>query len=145
VTSRGYTSLAKALHWITSVLVFGALGVSLWMIGQPIGLLKLQVYGWHKWIGLTVLALTLLRLGWRWHAPPPPPGTVAHWERKAVPLGHAALLVPHDPLLLKLLRATHDALSRLLIVVVALHVVAVLRHDVFRRDGIFRRMWPFDR
>jgi cytochrome b561 len=171
----GYTSLAKALHWITAALVLGMLGVGLWMTGLPIGLMKLQVYGWHKWIGLTVLMLTLLRLGWRWHAPPPPlPDTITRWERKAAPLGHAALLVlllampvsgwlmssaagvsvawfgvlplpdlvPRDPELFKVLVTTHYVLSRLLIVVVALHVAAVIRHDLLRRDGIFRRMWP---
>ena len=90
----GYTSLAKALHWTTAALVLGMLGVGLWMTGLPIGLLKLQIYGWHKWIGLTVLVLTLLRLGWRWYAPPPPlPDTITRWERKAAPLAHAALLV----------------------------------------------------
>jgi cytochrome b561 len=30
-------------------------------------------------------------------------------------------------------------------VVVALHIAAVLHHDVLRRDGIFRRMWPYGR
>jgi len=178
VPSDGYTSLAKTLHWITAILVFGMLGVGLWMTDLPISLLKLQIYGWHKWIGLTVLVLTLLRLGWRWHASPPPlPDTVTRWERKAAPLGHAALLVlllamplsgwlmssaagvsvvwfgalplpdlvPRDPELFEALRTTHYVLSRLLIVVVTLHVAAVIRHDLFRRDGIFRRMWPSPR
>jgi cytochrome b561 len=27
--------------------------------------------------------------------------------------------------------------------VLALHVGAVVHHDVLRRDGVFRRMWPF--
>ena len=170
-----YTSLAKTLHWITAGLVFGMLGIGLWMTGLPISLLKLQVYAWHKWIGLTVLVLTLLRLGWRWYAPPPPlPDAITRWERKAAPLGHAALLVlllampvsgwlmssaagvsvfwfgvlampdlvPRDPKLFEVLRTTHYVLSRLLIVVLALHVAAVIRHDLFRRDGVLRRMWP---
>ena len=38
---------------------------------------------------------------------------------------------------------THHVLSRLLIAVLALHVAAVVHHDLLRRDGIFRRMWPF--
>ncbi|UYN97405.1 MAG: cytochrome b [Enhydrobacter sp.] len=51
-------------------------------------------------------------------------------------------LVPRDQQLFAALRTSHRILSRLLIALVALHVLAVLRHDVLRRDGIFRRMWP---
>lgn len=175
---QDYTSPAKVLHWITATLVLGMLGGGLWMTDLPLGLLKLQVYGWHKWIGLTVLALTVLRLLWRSYAAPPPlPDTLPGWEQKAALLGHAALLilllampvsgwlmssaagvpvvwfgvvplpdlVAHDAELFNLLRATHYVLSRLLIVVVALHVAAVIRHDLFRRDGVFRRMWPHAR
>jgi cytochrome b561 len=52
-------------------------------------------------------------------------------------------LVPRDPTLFDALRTTHYILSRLLIAVLALHVGAVVHHDVLRRDGVFRRMWPF--
>lgn len=171
-----YHGFAKALHWLTALAVFGLLGVGLWMTGLPIGLLKLQVYGWHKWIGLVVLVLTVLRLLWRWRHPPPPlPPTVTRRERMLAPAGHWALLfllvampaggwlmssaagvavawfgvlplpdlVPPNPDLFEALRGVHFVLSRCLIVVVALHVAAVLHHDVLRRDGIFRRMWPF--
>ena len=51
-------------------------------------------------------------------------------------------LVPRDPDLFETLRTLHNVLSRCLIVVVALHVAAVMHHDLLRRDGIFRRMWP---
>lgn len=88
-----YHAAAKALHWLTALAVFGLLGIGLWMTGLPIGLQKLQVYNWHKWIGLLVLALTAARLFWRWRHPPPPlPGTVTRWERALAPAGHWALL-----------------------------------------------------
>ena len=54
-------------------------------------------------------------------------------------------LVPRDPALFDALRTTHYILSRLLIAVLALHVGAVVHHDVLRRDGVFRRMWPSGR
>ena len=149
--------------------------VGLWMTGLPIGLLKHQVYGWHKWIGLVVLLLTFARLLWRWHAPPPPlPDTVAPWERKLAPLVHWGLLalllamplsgwlmssaagvrviwfgvlplpdlMPRDPALFETLLFAHHLLARLLIAAIVLHLAAVARHDLLRRDGIFRRMWP---
>jgi cytochrome b561 len=52
-------------------------------------------------------------------------------------------LVPRDPGLFEALRTAHHVLSRLLIAVLILHVAAVVHHDVLRRDGVFRRMWPF--
>lgn len=52
-------------------------------------------------------------------------------------------LVPRDSDLFETLRTTHYILSRLLIGALLLHVAAVLHHDLRRRDGIFRRMWPF--
>lgn len=173
-----YPATAKALHWLTALAVFGLLGVGLWMTGLPIGLQKLQVYNWHKWIGLVVLALTAARLLWRWRHPPPPlPDAVTRWERALAPIGHWALLflllampasgwlmssaagvgvswfgvlplpnpVPPNPYLFEMLRSVHFVLSRCLIVVVALHIAAVFHHDVLRRDGIFRRMWPLGR
>ena len=52
-------------------------------------------------------------------------------------------LVPRDHALFEALKTTHYILSRLLIAVLILHVAAVGHHDVLRRDGVFRRMWPF--
>jgi cytochrome b561 len=46
-------------------------------------------YTVHKSIGITILALAILRLGWRWFYPPPPlPGTMASVERFAATLSH---------------------------------------------------------
>src|SRR5471032_2685817 len=83
VSDAGYRPLAKGLHWLTAILVFGLLALGLWMVDQPFGLAKLQAYAWHKWIGLSVLVLTLARLAWRWHVPPPAlPRLVTAWERR---------------------------------------------------------------
>ena len=172
--AEGYTPVAKLLHWVTAVLVFGLLGLGLWMTGLPLSRLKLEVYAWHKWIGLTVLVLAGLRLAWRRHAPPPAlPDAVTPWERRLAPIGHWALLalvlalpvsgwlmssaggvavvwfgalpmpdlVPRDQHLFAALRTTHHFLAFTLIALIAVHVAAVLRHDVLRRDGILRRMW----
>src|ERR1700749_3277922 len=63
------------------------------MVDLPISLTKLLAYGWHKWIGLVVLVLTILRCLWRWHAPPPPlPDTVTWWPRRLAPVSHGLLL-----------------------------------------------------
>ena len=166
------------LHWLTALLVLGMLGVGLWMVGLPIGLTKLYAFAWHKWIGLTVLTLTVLRWIWRiLHRPPVLPATVTPWERALAPWVHILLLVlllalpvsgwlmssaggvsvrwfgmidlpdlvPRDPLTFEMLRTLHHWLAWTLMAVLALHVAAVVHHDLFRRDGIFRRMSPFAR
>ncbi len=169
-----YHPFAKAVHWLSVLCVLGLLAVGLWMAGLPISLLKLKLYAWHKWIGLVVLALTLVRIAWRRYWPPPSlPDLVTAWERRLASLSHAALLallvaqpmvgwlmssaggvkvywfgylplpdlVPRDQALFALLRETHGVLAYALIAVIALHLLAVVRHDIVRRDGIFRRMW----
>ena len=50
-------------------------------------------------------------------------------------------LVPRDPKLVEVFRITHEWLAWTLMGVLALHLAAVVRHDILRRDGIFRRMW----
>ena len=52
-------------------------------------------------------------------------------------------LVLRDPLTFEMLRTLHHQLAWTLIAVVSVHVLAVVHHDILRRDGIFRRMRPF--
>jgi len=177
-SSDRYAPLAQALHWLTALLVLGLIAVGLWMVALPIGFTKLYAYGWHKWIGLTVFTLTLLRLGWRaWRPPPPLPPTVTAWERALAPWSHGALLillvslpltgwmmssaggvavvwfgvlplpdlVGRDLQLFERLRTTHHWLAWTLMALLVVHVLAVVHHDVVRRDGILRRMLPFAR
>jgi len=172
----GYAPAARLLHWLSALLVLGLIGLGLWMVGLPLGLAKLYAYAWHKWIGLTVLVLTVLRLAWRaWRPPPALPGTVTAWERAVAPWSHGLLLVllvalplsgwlmssaggvkviwfgfleipdlvARDLALFERLRTLHHWLAWTLMALLALHLGAVVRHDVLRRDGIFRRMAPF--
>jgi cytochrome b561 len=37
---------------------------------------------------------------------------------------------------------THKALALLFVALILLHIAAVLKHALFERDGIMRRMWP---
>ena len=70
--SETYTRTAKTLHWLTAVLVITLFGLGWTMVPLPLSPEKLQLYGWHKWIGVTVFTLTALRLLWRLRHPPPP-------------------------------------------------------------------------
>jgi cytochrome b561 len=87
-----YGPVAQALHWVTvaafCVLIYLAWG----MVELPLGLEKYWRYNLHKSVGLTVLALMLLHLIWRWFNPPPPlPGTLSPIERVAATSMHRLL------------------------------------------------------
>jgi cytochrome b561 len=55
---------------------------------------RLGNYAWHSALGYDLLALTLLRLLWRWLNPVPDlPADLKPWERMAVQVGHVSLYV----------------------------------------------------
>lgn len=86
---QSYDIPARLLHWIVAVLVFAQFGLGLYAAGLPVGIARLQWLSRHKSLGLAVLALVLVRLGWRFFSPPPPlPGGMSGFERKAAATSH---------------------------------------------------------
>lgn len=78
---RRYTGVAIALHWLIAALIL--LNIYLgWRMGQLKGMAAFGTFQLHKSVGITVLALSLLRLGWRLtHRPPPYPADQPRWQR----------------------------------------------------------------
>lgn len=112
--SERYSAPAIALHWLIALLMCCGFGLGLYMVELGFSPQKLSFYSYHKWIGVTVFSLALLRLLWRFaHRPPPLPASVAPWQQAVS-------------------GATH----------VLLHVAAALKHQFFDRDGILWRMLP---
>ena len=92
--SAHYTATAKALHWCIAVLIFGMLGLGFYMTGLDLSPTKLQLYSWHKWAGVTVFMLVVVRLAWRvTHRPPALPAHMPALERFAAHAGHHLLYV----------------------------------------------------
>ncbi len=89
-----YTTLAIVLHWTIAVLIIGLLGVGIWMTDLKVSPTKISLYQWHKWVGLTVLLLVLIRLGWRLkHPAPAMPSGMPGWQLLAARLSHLSLYV----------------------------------------------------
>jgi cytochrome b561 len=91
-----YSLTAIVLHWLLALALFGMFGMGLFMTDLPISPLRLKLYNWHKWAGVTVLSISLLRLIWRLtHQPPAlPEGLVQsmpRWQRLAHHATHHAL------------------------------------------------------
>ncbi len=83
-----YTAPAIALHWLLAGAILGSAAVGLYMTGLKFSPTQLKLYNWHKWAGITILALSLLRLLWRLgHRPPPLPAAITRrmpgWQQRA--------------------------------------------------------------
>jgi cytochrome b561 len=83
-----YSRGAVILHWLIAVLIvlnFVAAGVAEDMPKAEAA----QVMANHKAIGITILLLTLVRLGWRFVRPPPPlVETLKAWEAAVAKVTH---------------------------------------------------------
>lgn len=87
-----YNTLARALHWLTVALLLAIMPLGLIMGGLPRGTLQNTLFITHESLGLTILALTTLRLVWRLARPAPPPSArLTPLERKASGAVHALL------------------------------------------------------
>lgn len=89
-----YSRTAVTLHGAMAVLIVAGFCLGLYMTGLKLSPLKLQLYSYHKWLGVSVAALLLPRIVWRsLHAPPPLPTGVPAWERTAAHVTHLLLYV----------------------------------------------------
>jgi cytochrome b561 len=88
-----YGAVATTLHWLIAAAIIGMLIVGKYMHGLPnTDPDKFVLYQLHKSTGITILALSLLRLVWRLtHAVPPLPAAMPAWERWAAHGMHFAL------------------------------------------------------
>jgi cytochrome b561 len=84
--------VSQLLHWTIVVLVVGMAIIGLSLDSLPKTPKYFWVYDLHKSTGLAVLALAVVRLGWRLYAgtPPPVPGIPA-WQLRIARTTHALL------------------------------------------------------
>lgn len=87
-----YSPLAIVLHWSVVVLILGAWALGLYMVDLPLSPQKLKYFSWHKWIGVTIFTLAVIRImGRLTHPAPPLPATVPQWQRRTAALSHFLL------------------------------------------------------
>lgn len=93
--SQRYTAVAIVLHWAIAIAILGMIPLGWWMgdsLDDPATQAQaVAAFQLHKSIGLTILALSLVRLGWRLtHKPPSLPAHMPAWEATAAKLTHWA-------------------------------------------------------
>ncbi|MDX1442740.1 MAG: cytochrome b [Gammaproteobacteria bacterium] len=87
-----YGRVAQAFHWVVAILVFIQVGIGIYVDDLPLGIERIKWMTRHKAIGITILALVLLRLAWRWINPAPSlPEHLPRWQRVTAFTTHGLL------------------------------------------------------
>ena len=91
-----YSTVAILFHWILGATLVGIFLVGLYMADLPFSPTRLKLFNWHKWAGMSVLILSVLRLLWRLtHPAPALPAKIANamptWQKWAHEGTHIAL------------------------------------------------------
>lgn len=91
-TTERWGWVSIGIHWLSLLMVLSLVVVGFVMQELPNSPTKIEVYALHKSFGLTLLALTVLRLLWRLVAGTPAavPGT-PRWQQAAAQVSHGAL------------------------------------------------------
>jgi len=87
----GYTRTAVALHWAIGGMIVCSFAMGWVMTELAITPLKLKMYNWHKWLGMTILALVIIRLAWRLTHRAPPLLPMPRWQARAAHGLHGVL------------------------------------------------------
>jgi cytochrome b561 len=92
--SDRWGAVSQLLHWLIVLMILGLGTAGLVMTDMRNSPDKVQLYLLHKSIGLTLMALVVLRLVWRMYAgaPRPVPGS-PHWQERIAALTHGAMYV----------------------------------------------------
>jgi len=78
-----YSHVAIALHWLVAVGIFCAIPLGLYMADLKLSPTKLQLYAYHKWLGISILILVVIRTLWRvTHRPPALPASMSVKQQK---------------------------------------------------------------
>jgi len=88
-SAQRWGGVSQSLHWLVVALILLQGPLGLLMVDMANSPDKIRAYALHKSIGLSILALAALRLGWRLHAGAPLPvaGTPG-WQRAAAKVSH---------------------------------------------------------
>lgn len=89
-----YGTVAALFHWIIALLLLVEIYVG-WTFGDMArGPARSEWFDWHKTLGISILLLTLGRIGWRLYNPPPPfPAGRPAWEPWVARVTHIGFYV----------------------------------------------------
>ena len=92
-TSPRYGNVAIAFHWLLALAIVCSFCLGLYMADLAMSPMRLKLFNWHKWAGMTIFALSGLRLLWRLSHRPPAEVTMPAWQQRAAHATHIVLYV----------------------------------------------------
>ncbi len=170
-TADRYGAVAVTIHWASVVLILFLIVSGLRAADMADPVAKTAILRLHVPAGLTVLALTILRVIWWWMVDrkPAPASGSPRWQERGARAVHLlfyviVLLMAASGIAMMALSGAgsivlggsaaplpdfanyaphlpHGVGARLLMLLLVLHVGAALYHHFVRRDGLLRRMW----
>ena len=91
-TTERWGSVQIGLHWVIAALILVQVPVAWAMVAVSPGGLQNVLYNMHKNVGVIVLVLAIVRLGWRWaHPVPLLPADLPAWQAMAARVTHVLL------------------------------------------------------
>lgn len=85
-------AVAKFFHWTMALLILFMLGLGLYMTSLELGPRVFALFALHKSLGMVVLALAVLRIGWKsFNIRPQDLPTHKLWERRLAHVTHGLL------------------------------------------------------
>lgn len=92
--STQYSHIAISLHWLVAIGLAIVFCVGVYMADLPFSPAKLQIFSWHKWAGVTIFLLVLIRLLWRLvKGAPAAPEHMPRWQQLLAEWTHRLLYV----------------------------------------------------
>ena len=82
---------AKLFHWVMALLIFAQIALGLFAVSWHVSPTKLNLFVWHKSIGMLILTLLALRLLWRLIDGTPAKQPMPRWMAAAAKLVQFAL------------------------------------------------------
>lgn len=91
-TREHWGVISRWLHWSVAALIFALIAIGWLARLSPLSPEKITLFYWHKSLGMLVLALVLVRIGWRaGNHPPALPQGLARWEEPLARATHVLL------------------------------------------------------
>ena len=87
-----YNPISVVFHWLMAAIIVATWSIAIVVSDMPLSPARITGYSWHKWLGVTVFFLVLLRLVWRaTHPAPQLEIKMPVWQERAMQLTHFAL------------------------------------------------------
>lgn len=82
---------SKLLHWLTALLILIQIPLGYYADDLQRSPLKLELFGWHKSLGMVILLLAIMRLLWRMAGSIPALPNATLLQQRLAGLGHSLL------------------------------------------------------